>query len=256
MSEEEIAQKFPLGYQYLKENEQELRSREKGRFDKPNQWYLFGRKQGISEVEIPKIMTSEIANYPSMTFDNGKMYHATTVYSFILRKPSELAYKFYLSILNSKLLWFYLSNTGTVLRGGYFRFKTKYLYPFPLPELPENSESYSQKADLMLSLNEQLQDLTGKFIRILQRKFEIEKLSKKLENWHELTYAEFIKELAKKKVKMSLSEEAEWEEYFLAEQAKAQQLMLQIENTDKEIDQMVYKLYDLTDDEIAIIEAS
>ena len=143
-----------------------------------------------------------------------------------------------------------------MLRGGYFRFKTKYLYPFPLPELPENSESYSQKADLMLSLNEQLQDLTGKFIRILQRKFEIEKLSKKLENWHELTYAEFIKELAKKKVKMSLSEEAEWEEYFLAEQAKAQQLMLQIENTDKEIDQMVYKLYDLTDDEIAIIEAS
>lgn len=256
MSEEEIAQKFPLGYQYLKENEQELRSREKGRFDKPNQWYLFGRKQGISEVEIPKIMTSEIANYPSMTFDNGKMYHATTVYSFILRKPSELAYKFYLSILNSKLLWFYLSNTGTVLRGGYFRFKTKYLYPFPLPELPENSESYSQKADLMLSLNEQLQDLTGKFLRTLQRKFEIEKLSKKLENWHELTYAEFIKELAKKKVKMSLSEEAEWEEYFLAEQAKAQQLMLQIENTDKEIDQMVYKLYDLTDDEIAIIEAS
>ena len=124
-----------------------------------------------------------------------------------------------------------------------------------LPIIPED-KNLAQKADLMLSLNEQLQDLTGKFIRTLQRKFEIEKLSKKLENWYELTYAEFIKELAKKKVKMSLSDEAEWEEYFLAEQAKAQQLMLQIENTDKEIDQMVYKLYDLTDDEIAIIEAS
>lgn len=124
-----------------------------------------------------------------------------------------------------------------------------------LPIIPED-KNLAQKADLMLSLNEQLQDTTGKFIRTLQRKFEIEKLSKKLENWYELTYAEFIKELAKKKVKMSLSDEAEWEEYFLAEQAKAQQLMLQIENTDKEIDQMVYKLYDLTDDEIAIIEAS
>lgn len=124
-----------------------------------------------------------------------------------------------------------------------------------LPIIPEDKK-LSKKADLMLSLNEQLQDLTGKFIRTLQRKFEIEKLSKKLENWHELSYKEFIKELAKKKVKMSLGEEAEWEEYFLAEKAKAQQLINQIEHTDIEIDQMVYKLYELTDDEIAIIEAS
>jgi len=33
-------------------------------------------------------------------------------------------------------------------------------------------------------------------------------------------------------------------------------LMADIGHTDREIDQMVYKLYDLTDDEIAIIEAS
>ena len=108
----------------------------------------------------------------------------------------------------------------------------------------------------MLSLNEQLQDSTGKFIRTLQRKFDIDKLSKKLESWHELTYADFIKELGKKKIKMILSDEAEWEEYFLAEQTKAKQLMADIKRTDREIDQMVYKLYDLTDDEIAIIEAS
>ena len=114
----------------------------------------------------------------------------------------------------------------------------------------------AEKAGLMLSLNEQLQNSTGKFVRTLQRKFDIDKLSKKLENWHELNYAEFIKELGKKKIKMSLGDEAEWEEYFLAEQTKAKQLIAEIERTDREIDQMVYKLYDLTDGEIAIIEAS
>ena len=55
---------------------------------------------------------------------------------------------------------------------------------------------------------------------------------------------------------MGLADEAEWEEYFLAEKTKAQQLIAEIERTDREIDQMVYKLYDLADDEIAIIEAS
>ncbi|AOY43711.1 MULTISPECIES: Eco57I restriction-modification methylase domain-containing protein [Psychrobacter] len=256
MTENEIAQNFPLGYKYLKANEAELRGREKGRFNEPNQWYLFGRKQGINEVEQSKIITPEISLGCNMSFDVGSMYHNTKCYSFILDKPSDLAYKFYLSVLNSKILWFFLSNTGYVLRGGYFTFKTNYLYPFPLPKLPNNAKDFVEKVDLMLSLNEQLQDSTGKFIRTLQRKFDIDKLSKKLESWHELTYADFIKELGKKKIKMSLSDEAEWEEYFLAEQTKAKQLMADIKRTDREIDQMVYKLYDLTDDEIAIIEAS
>ncbi len=55
----------------------------------------------------------------------------------------------------------------------------------------------------------------------MQRKFEGLEMSKKLENWYELSFAEFIKELGKKKIKLSISEEAEWEDYFLQEQQKA-----------------------------------
>ena len=255
MTEDFIEVNFPKGYKYLKNNETTLRNREKGKMNKEG-WFLYIYPKSITDFNQPKIITPEIANYPSMTFDDDMMYHNTKCYSFILKEPTKLSYKCYLSILNSKIMWFFLSNTGYVLRGGYFTFKTKYLYPFPLPKLPNNADSFAQKADLMLSLNEQLQDSTGKFIRTLQRKFEIDKLSKKLENWHELTYAEFIKELGKKKIKMGLADEAEWEEYFLAEQTKAKQLIAEIERTDREIDQMVYKLYDLTEDEIAIIEAS
>ena len=112
-------------------------------------------------------------------------------------------------------------------------------------------EDFSEKVDVIILFNQQLHEHKNKFNRTLQRKFNI-----KLESWHELTYAEFIKELAKKKIKMSLADEAEWEEYFLAEQTKAKQLMAEIDRTDCEIDQMVYQLYDLTADEIAIIEAS
>lgn len=256
MEEDYIKSNFSNGYNYLKNNEVELRGREKGRFNQKNEWYLFGRKQGINEVEQIKIITPEISLGCNMSLDDGSMYHNTKCYSFILNSPSKLAYSFYLSVLNSKIMWFFLSNTGYVLRGGYFTFKTKYLYPFPLPELPDNADSFAQKADLMLSLNQQLQQLNQRFIRTLQRKFTIDILSKKLTNWHELTYAEFIKELAKKKIKMSLSDESEWEDYFIAEHSKAAQLILQIEQTDSDIDQMVYQLYGLTADEIAIIEAS
>ena len=56
-------------------------------------------------------------------------------------------------------------------------------------------------------------------------------------------------------MKLSLKEEAEWEEYFLQEARKALEIKSAIETTDKEIDQMVYQLYGLTDEEIKIIEA-
>jgi hypothetical protein len=41
-----------------------------------------------------------------------------------------------LGLLNAKILWYFLSLTGNVLRGGYLRFKTEYLKPFPIPRSP------------------------------------------------------------------------------------------------------------------------
>jgi len=50
------------------------------------------------------------------------------------------------------------------------------------------------------------------------------------------------------------SKKAEWEDYFLQEAGKALFLKNQIDATDKEIDQMVYQLYGLTQEEITVIE--
>jgi type I restriction-modification system DNA methylase subunit len=125
----------------------------------------------------------------------------------------------------------------------------------PIPD-KINQQPFIEKADQMLSLNKELQEAISKFQRTIQRKFNLEDLPKKLQDWYLLTYAEFIKELAKKKVKLSLSEEAEWEEYFNQESKKAQELKAQIDATDKAIDAMVYALYGLSEEEIGIVEKS
>lgn len=67
---------------------------------------------------------------------------------------------------------------------------------------------------------------------------------------------EFIKALGKMKIKLSLSQEAEWEDYFLEESKKALELKAKIDTTDKEIDQMVYELYGITEEEKKIIEGN
>lgn len=43
-------------------------------------------------------------------------------------------------------------------------------------------------------------------------------------------------------------------QYFETEQTKANTIQQTITQTDKEIDTMVYKLYELTDEEIKIVE--
>jgi hypothetical protein len=108
----------------------------------------------------------------------------------------------------------------------------------------------------MLSLNKELQETSQKFQRNIQREFNLEKLSGKLENWFQIQFNEFLKELEKSKVKLKLSQKVEWEEYFMQESQKALAIKHQIDTTDKEIDQMVYSLYGLSEEEIKIVEGS
>ena len=51
-------------------------------------------------------------------------------------------------------------------------------------------------------------------------------------------------------------DEMEWMEVFETKKVEAQTLKAEIDKKDKEIDQMVYKLYTITEDEIKIVEES
>ncbi len=257
MTEDYIKQNFPKGYQYLKDNETVLRNREHGKMDKEG-WFLYIYPKSLTEFEQSKIITPDISFKTNMSLDIGTFYHGTTLYSFIKSDNVKEDYKFYLSLFNSPLMWFFIKNTGTELRGGYFRFKTKYLEPFPLPKLENlnDQQPFIEKADLMLSLNKKLQDKKTKFINRITSNLEIAKISKKLDSFYNFDFKSFVAELKKQKVKLTLVQQDEWEEYFTAYQTEINQLQAQIDATDKEIDQMVYQLYGLTEEEIGIVEAN
>jgi hypothetical protein len=162
-----------------------------------------------------------------------------------------------LGVLNGKTVKFYFENTGEMTAGGAYVLKKTSIEKIIIPN---NHIAYQQPiidlVDSITRLNKELQEASGKFTRNLVREFSLATLPGKLQNWYTLTFAEFLKELSKLKVTLSLSQKAEWEEYFTKEQAAAQALQNQIATTDKAIDQMVYKLYELTPEEIAIVEGA
>jgi type I restriction-modification system DNA methylase subunit len=209
-----------------------------------------------------KIIIREITgNYPKCliaTYNEDIYLFNMSNIAIVEKTNSDISLKYILAVLNSKLLsYYFVKNTAKSVRKLFPKIILNDLRKFPIKKIkPEFQEPFIEKADLILALNKELQEQSQKFQRTIQRKFNLEDLPKKLQDWYLLSYAEFIKELAKKKVKLSLSEEAEWEDYFETESKKAQDLKAQIDKTDKEIDQMVYELYGLSEEEIGIVENS
>jgi len=191
-----------------------------------------------------------------ITYDENQFYNLGTTYAITLKENINLDLKYLLALLNSKLISFYYIKKFTNESSLTNAISTKNLFEIPI-NISNNQQPFIEKANQILTLNKDLQEVSSKYQRTLQREFEqIDKLSKKLESWYDLNYADFLKELKKKKVELSLSQKAEWEDYFLAEQQKAIALKTKIDTTDKEIDAMVYELYGLTQEEIEIVENS
>lgn len=254
-TKEEMEGKYSNTLKYLENYEDILRARERNKFDTES-WYQYSRNQAISVMEQMKIITPEICYGGNMTIDENNFYHNSKCHTLLISDDTNYFPKSILPILNSKIFWFFASNTGNVLRGGYIGVKRKLLETFPIPKAPKYQQPFIEKTDQMLSLNKELQVKTIRFINRVKANFEIEKLSTKIEKFYDYDFKTFVSELKKQKVNLSLTKQDEWEEYFNSYKSEINLLQSEIELTDKEIDQMVYQLYGLTDEEIAIVENS
>ncbi len=201
----------------------------------------------------PKLIYRQTSSSLIATVDFDSNYCDKTVHIIVNKDNITINYSYLMTIFNSKLLNYFYRLSTEELGRAFAQVKTVNVKKLPFI-LSENQQPFIQKADLMLTLNKGLHEQSQKFQRTIQRKFELEELPKKLQDWYKLSYSEFINELGKKKVKLSLSQEAEWEDYFIQESKKALELKSQIDQTDKEIDRMVYELYGLTEEEVKIVE--
>ena len=137
IGDNELIEKYPLTYSYFERLESRLRSRGSASMKYPH-WYALWNPRTIKRMNhVGKILTPDVCHGGCMWIDqDGDFFHSDTSYAIIVKKGYENHIGFFLSVLNSSVSWFYLVNTGSVQRGGYFRFKTSYVKPFPVPETP------------------------------------------------------------------------------------------------------------------------
>ncbi|MDO4186001.1 MAG: Eco57I restriction-modification methylase domain-containing protein [Bacteroidales bacterium] len=205
----------------------------------------------LEEFGKPKIMYCEItAFFPFIYDDNGLMCNNKIF--FITAKDETVNLKFLTAILNSKLCKLWIWYNCPELQGGTREIRKVYFENFAIPECSDK-QPFITLADRMLSLHKDLQEKRSRFLRRLTENIESVKITSALQNFDQLDFAGFIAELKKQKIKLSLSQQDEWEDYFNQRRSECQELSAQIAATDSEIDQRVFDLYGLTDEERQIV---
>ena len=108
----------------------------------------------------------------------------------------------------------------------------------------------------MIAKNKELQEISDKFYNLLTGDFKGIKINASLTNWYDLDWVAFTDVLKKQKMHLTGTLKDDWYDRFnrLSQQAKT--IKSTIDTTDKQIDAMVYKLYNLTDSEIKVIESA
>lgn len=173
----------------------------------------------------------------------------------VIEKPgSQLSLKYILGLLNSNLMsYYFMKNTPKAVRKMFPKIILKDLRQFPI-RVAENQQPFIEKVDCMLAENNRLHKTADGFIQLLQSKWANLKITGRVSEWYKLSFENFRKELEKQKIKLSLQEQAEWLQYFTEQKQEASNIRSSIKKTDSEIDRMVYELYELTDEEIRIVE--
>ena len=168
---------------------------------------------------------------------------------------SKFDLKYIQALMNSKLSKYYLNDIRSS-RIEYFTSPDE-LKLMPIQNLTlEGQKIFIEYVDKMMYFNNELLKLINSFQVWLKLEFEIDNLSKKLEKFYELDFEELLKEIKIKKVLIKPSKIPDYKEFYDESLGKIEQLQTQIKETDEKINHLVYELYDLTDEEIEIIENS
>jgi hypothetical protein len=269
-----IEEKYPAIYNHLLPFEDNLKKRgqcngSKETLEKPfkgqHHWLELDNTPLPDYLELfdkPKIMYQVFQVKPCFIYDEQSLYCNNSMWII----PTDN--KAILGILNSKMGWWLITKYCTQIQNG-CQLIWKYFGKIPMPELINSN--LDEKVNLIIELNSIFQVANSKFTKYLQSQFAIEKLTRKLENWYYLSFGDFIKEINKgiketnkERIKNQLQpikeltklDEMDWMDVFETKKAEAQTLKQQINTTDREIDAMVYELYGLSDEEIAIVENS
>ncbi|HZJ35514.1 MAG TPA: N-6 DNA methylase, partial [Gillisia sp.] len=218
-----------------------------------------GSKILVNTKNMDRFTFSNEEHYSSGGGAGGQNYIYPKVGSKYFRQlPERISIsdyvKFTNALLNSSVIQKYIKD------GFYNQLSTAKIKNIPIIHISFSDkdqlkfyDSIVSNCNNLISINLEYHSLIESVLLFIKSKFPEEGWDGFF-NWTEFDFKDFLAELKKKKVKLTLDEEAEWMAYFNKKKGDANALQAEINRMDKQIDKIVYGLYGLSDEEIEIVE--
>lgn len=231
-----------------------------GEYINYGEWLAAPRSSSL--FSEPKIFMRRTDDKLMCHFDETGMIGINSVHCIFLKDNNTKENLISTSaLLNSKLInWVFQIQNFHMIGKPLAEVKVIFVERLPYMEFETKQKKLLQNSAINISNKKSdMFSFQQKFIKYLEVNFSFTEMSKKLQNWHKLEFGNFIKELNKAIKKaggtpLSKMDEMDWMEVFETKKSEAQALKAEIDKTDKEIDNMVYELYGLNEEEIAIVE--
>ncbi len=165
-----------------------------------------------------------------------------------------------LAFLNTKLAWFFLFGTASPLRGGQWRLELREQYVSTLPIPDALAGKTSKVSEIAKAIHKAAVARSKINLAVRHRILDLApperaKLSRKLNEWSLLDFVAFRDEVKRVfHAEIPVKGRGEWEAYLADNASKVLKLSAEIEAGEREIDAIVYRLFDLTADEVRLLE--
>jgi type I restriction-modification system DNA methylase subunit len=142
MDEDELKRDYPHTWGYLLHNKIALESRENGRMKERSDWYGYIYPKNHEKFEQTKMMTQLLSTKNRFSFDKEGIYYFIAVGGdcITLGDTYKDEYLYFLGLLNSSVLEFYLKHISPVHEGGFYLYIKQYLEALPI-RYPIDKES-------------------------------------------------------------------------------------------------------------------
>jgi type I restriction-modification system DNA methylase subunit len=239
-------------YPAIRDHLAPFRDKLESRATKQNWWELQQAQFAYRPVfESDKILYPIISQGPKYSISRGVKY--TNDKTFLIKGADRK----FVGLLGSKALWFIVFGIASPLRGGQWRLELREQYVSTLP-IPAPSTEFDDLGQVSTAIQRFSEEKFERITAFLSRLGDVAPGAwtvSSLQHWPQFSFDELRRQLKKHlKCDIPVSERDEWERYFNARKAEVAALSARIKDAEAEINDRVYRLFDLNKDEIALIE--
>ena len=224
------------------------------------EWFELQQAQEafVPFFDAPKILSTKISARPTFSFDESGVTLSNTAYMIAANPQSEHL----VALLNSKLGHFVFKSIFVEKSGGFFEIQPGGLAKFPIADA--SSEEKTALGNLAKAARDAAEERLKLQIALTRRIPDLcpperePKLTTRLQEWWTLPdFATFRAEVKKVfKADIPLADRSDWEDWINRDRAEIARLTAEIAQAEAQIDSIVYDLFDLTEDEIALLESA